>query len=169
RRARGREPGETRRPPRILDAGVLARIDWSTLLLFGGGLSLGGLMFETGLARALGEAIFAATPVHGTFGIVLAGTLMAVAVSEVTSNTASAGLVIPVVLELARAAGVDPVKPAIAATVACSFGFMLPVSTPPHALVDASGRVRIRDMVRCGIGLDVLGVLLISTWITWVG
>jgi len=167
--ARRREPGETRRAPRILDAGVLARIDWSTLLLFGGGLSLGGLMFETGLARALGEAIFAAMPVHGTFGIVLAGTLMAVAVSEVTSNTASAGLVIPVVLELARAAGVDPVKPAIAATVACSFGFMLPVSTPPNALVYATGRVRIRDMVRCGIGLDVLGVLLISTWITWVG
>jgi sodium-dependent dicarboxylate transporter 2/3/5 len=167
--ARRREPGDTARAPRILDAGVLARIDWSTLLLFGGGLSLGGLMFETGLARALGEAIFAAMPVHGTFGIVLAGTLMAVAVSEVTSNTASAGLVIPVVLELAHAAGIDPVKPAVAATVACSFGFMLPVSTPPNALVYATGRVRIRDMVRCGIGLDVLGVLLISTWITWVG
>src|SRR5262249_18070101 len=169
RRARGREPGETRRPPRILDAGVLARIDWSTLLLFGGGLSLGGLMFETGLARALGEAIFGAMPVHGTFGIVLAGTLMAIAVSEVTSNTASAGLVVPVVLELARAAGVDPVKPTLAATIGCSFGFMLPVSTPPSALVSATAGWRIRDVVRDGGGLVVLGAVLVSPWVPLFG
>lgn len=152
---------------RILDAGVLARIDWSTLLLFGGGLSLGGLMFETGLARALGDAIFSVIPVQGTLGIVFASTLMAVLVSEVTSNTASAGLVVPIVLALAQAAGVDPVKPAAAATVACSFGFMLPVSTPPNALVYATGHVRIRDMVRFGVFLDLAGIVLISLWVTY--
>src|SRR5205085_4634706 len=87
------EPGGKR----LLDAGAILRIDWSTLLLFGGGLSLGAMMFESGLAKALGEAIFHAMPVHGTFGIVLAATLMAVLVSETTSNTASASLVVPVV------------------------------------------------------------------------
>jgi solute carrier family 13 (sodium-dependent dicarboxylate transporter), member 2/3/5 len=151
---------------RILDITVLKRIDWSTLLLFGGGLSLGGLMFESGLARSLGEAIFRAMPIHGTYGVVLAATLMAVIVSEMTSNTASASLVVPVVLALAAAGGIDPVKPALAATVACSFGFMLPVSTPPNALVFGTGKLSIREMVSQGILLDILGVLLVSGWVT---
>jgi sodium-dependent dicarboxylate transporter 2/3/5 len=150
---------------RILDIGVLKRIDWSTLLLFGGGLSLGSLMFDTGLARALGDVIFAAVPWRGEIGIVLAATLMGVLVSEVTSNTASASLVVPVVLALAQTAGVDPLKPALAATVACSFGFMLPVSTPPNALVFATGRLRIVEMVRHGIWLDLAGIVLITGWV----
>lgn len=159
--------GRSHAAPRILDASVLSRIDWSTLLLFGGGLSLGALMFETGLAKALGDAIFRIIPVQDTLGIVFASTLMAVLVSEVTSNTASAGLVVPIVLALAQSAGVDPIKPAAAATVACSFGFMLPVSTPPNALVYSTGHVRIRDMVRFGVLLDLAGILLISLWVTY--
>ena len=153
---------------RILDVGVLRRIDWSTLLLFGGGLSLGGLMLETGLARAIGELLFAAMPVQGMPGIVLASTLLGIGVSEVTSNTASASLIVPIVLALAQAAGVDPVKPALAATVACSFGFMLPVSTPPNALVYATGRVRIGEMVRYGVLLDLVGAVLIAAWVELV-
>lgn len=149
---------------RILDPGVLRRLDWSTLLLFGGGLSLGAMMFESGLARVLGEAIFQHMPVPGLAGIVLASIIMAVLVSELTSNTASASLVVPVVLALAQAAGVDPVKPALAATVACSFGFMLPVSTPPNALVYGTGRVRIREMVAAGVFLDLAGVALVFLW-----
>jgi sodium-dependent dicarboxylate transporter 2/3/5 len=157
----GRATGE-----RILDPGALRRVDWGTLLLFGGGLSLGAMMFESGLARALGEGIFRAMPVAGMFGVVLAATLMAVIVSELTSNTASASLVVPVVLALAQAAGLDPVKPALAATVACSFGFMLPVSTPPNALVYGTGRVRIGEMIATGLLLDVFGVVLVSVWVT---
>ena len=162
-------PSGARDGSRILDPGAFRRVDWSTLLLFGGGLSLGAMMFESGLARALGEAIFRAMPLPGTFGVVLAATLMAVLVSEMTSNTASASLVVPVVLALSQAAGVDPVKPALAATVACSFGFMLPVSTPPNALVYATGRVRLREMVACGILLDLAGVGLVSVWVTLFG
>jgi len=156
------EPGGSR----VLDIRVLRRVDWSTLLLFGGGLTLGALMFESGLARSLGEAIFHAMPLHGTYGIVLAATLMAVLVSELTSNTASASLVVPVVLALAQVAGVDPLKPALAATVACSFGFMLPVSTPPNALVYSTGRITIREMITQGVLLDVVGIVLVSTWVT---
>ncbi len=151
---------------RILDATSLQRIDWTTLLLFGGGLSLGEMLFETGLARVLGESLFTALPIGGMFGTVLAATILAVVVSEMTSNTASASLVVPIVLALAQAAGVDPVPPALAATIACSFGFMLPVSTPPNAIVYATGRVRIAEMVRYGIALDVFGILLVSGWVT---
>jgi sodium-dependent dicarboxylate transporter 2/3/5 len=151
----------------ILDAGAFRRLDWKTLLLFGGGLSLGGILFETGLAMAIGNAIFAAMPIHGEYGIILAATLMAILVSEVTSNTASASLVVPIVIFLAQAAGIDPLRPAIAATVGCSFGFMLPVSTPPNALVFATGRVRVPEMVRYGIALDLAGAVLISGWVWW--
>ncbi|HMJ15259.1 MAG TPA: DASS family sodium-coupled anion symporter [Polyangiaceae bacterium] len=151
---------------RILDERVLARIDWSTLLLFGGGLTLGALLFDTGLARWLGEGLFRMLPIGGMFGVVLAATLMAVILSEITSNTASASLVVPIVLSLAQAAKVDPVPPALAATVACSFGFMLPVSTPPNALVFATGRVPLKAMIRYGLLLDVLGVVLVATWVT---
>lgn len=151
---------------RILSPQALKRIDWSTLLLFGGGLTLGSLMFESGLARIFGEAIFSAMPFSGTFGIVLAATVVAVVVSEMTSNTASAALVVPVVLALSQAAGVDPVKPALAATVGCSFGFMLPVSTPPNALVFATGRVRIPEMIANGVILDLAGIVVVSAWVT---
>lgn len=154
---------------RILGVDALRRVDWGTLLLFGGGLSLGAMMFDSGLARALGEGIFGIMPISGTFGVVLAATLMAVVVSEVTSNTASASLVVPVVLALAQAAGVDPVKPVIAATIACSFGFMLPVSTPPNALVYGTGRLTIREMIVNGFALDLFGVVLVSVWVTFLG
>jgi len=86
-----------------------------------------------------------------------------------TSNTASAALVVPVVLALARSAGMDPLRPALAATIGCSFGFMLPVSTPPNALVYGTGRIRMRDMVVNGLLLDVAGVLLVSGWMTVFG
>jgi len=100
---------------------------------------------------------------------VLAAALMGVLVSEVTSNTASASLVIPVVLALSQAAGADPVKPALAATIGCSFGFMLPVSTPPNALVYGTGRLTIREMIVNGVLLDAVGVLLVAGWVTLLG
>jgi sodium-dependent dicarboxylate transporter 2/3/5 len=162
-------PSGAARGARILGPGAFRRLDWSTLLLFGGGLTLGSLMFESGLARALGEAIFHVMPISGTYGVVLASTLVAVLVSELTSNTASASLVVPVVLALSQAAGIDPVKPALAATVGCSFGFMLPVSTPPNALVYGTGRVRIREMVVNGVLLDLAGIVLVSGWVTLFG
>jgi sodium-dependent dicarboxylate transporter 2/3/5 len=153
---------------RISDVRTFRSLDWSTLLLFGGGISLGGMMQASGLAEALGHAIFGVVPIQGTFGICLASALMAVIVSEFTSNTASAALVVPVVLALAKAADVDPVPPALAATVGCSFGFMLPVSTPPNALVYGTGKLTIAEMVRCGLLLDVAGALFVAAWVTLV-
>lgn len=162
-------PAGSRDGARILDAGVFRRIDWNTILLFGGGLSLGAMMFESGLARAIGEGLFALLPSHTLFGVVFAATLMAVSISELTSNTASAALVVPVVLALAQAAGMDPLKPALAAIVGCSFGFMLPVSTPPNALVYATGHVPMRTMIARGLVLDLAGVTIVSVWVTLLG
>ena len=103
----------------------------------------------------------AAIPTHGTLGLLALATLTAALVSEVTSNTASANMVIPVVIGVAQAAGIDPLEPALGATLGTGLGFMLPVSTPCNAIVYSSGRIPLRKMMAYGLLLDVVGVLVI--------
>jgi len=138
-----------------------ARIDWGIILLFGGGLSLGILAFQTGLAEALGRGLADAIPTHSTLGLVVLATVTAAIVSEVTSNTASANMVVPVVIVIAQAAGVDPLEPALAATFGSGLGFMLPVSTPCNAIVYSSGYIPLRRMMSYGFLLDLVGIAVI--------
>lgn len=93
--------------------------------------------------------------------ITIFAVLLAVIVSETTSNTASASVVVPIIIPIAVAAGANPFIPALAATSAASFGFMLPVSTPQNAVVYGSGAVSITRMIRSGISFDILGAILI--------
>jgi sodium-dependent dicarboxylate transporter 2/3/5 len=138
-----------------------AKIHWGIILLFGGGLSLGVLAFQTGLAEALGHSLAVALPSQTTLSLVALATITAALVSEVTSNTASANIVVPIVIVIAEAAGVDPLQPALAATLGSGLGFMLPVSTPCNAIVYSSGRVPLRTMMSYGLALDVVGVAVI--------
>ncbi|MBI5881731.1 MAG: anion permease [Elusimicrobia bacterium] len=140
------------------------RIDWGVLLLFGGGMSLGGLLFDTGLADSLGKGLVSLLGVKTAFGTAGVYGALALVTSELSSNTASANVAVPTALALSKAVGVHPVYPALAATLASSFGFLLPVSTPPNALVYGTGRVRLKDMMRLGLALDVFGFFLI-----WLG
>jgi len=137
------------------------RIDWGTILLFGGGLSLGSLMFKTGLAAHMGTALTGVTGAETLWGVTAIGTIMAIVLSETTSNTASANMVIPVAIAIAQSLGVSALPPALGACLGASFGFMLPVSTPPNAIVYGSGRVPILAMVRKGILFDVGGFVII--------
>ncbi|HYC33244.1 MAG TPA: DASS family sodium-coupled anion symporter [Gemmatimonadales bacterium] len=139
------------------------RIDWGVVLLYGGGFALGVLSFETGLADVLGRGVAGLIPFGGSFGLLVASVIMAVLLSETTSNTASANMVVPVVISIARAAGADPLEPAIAATMAASLGFMLPVSTPCNAIVYGSGYIPLGRMIRWGLALDLAGILIIIT------
>jgi sodium-dependent dicarboxylate transporter 2/3/5 len=139
------------------------RIDWGTIILFGGGLSLGKLMFSTGLAEVIGRGLTGITGASGIWGITAAVTLLAIVISETTSNTASANMVIPVAIALAKGMGVSPIPPALGACLGASFGFMLPVSTPPNAIIYGSGRVTITSMIRAGIVLDIIGFFVILT------
>ena len=139
-------------------------IDWGTLLLFGGGLSLGNLMFETRLAEHIGQGLLRISGAESLWTITLAAIAIAIVASEATSNTAAANMVVPVVIALALAAGVNPVPPALGAILGCSWGFMLPVSTPPNAIVYGSGLVPIIKMIRAGLLFDLAGGLVI-----WIG
>jgi sodium-dependent dicarboxylate transporter 2/3/5 len=137
------------------------QIDWGVVLLYGGGFALGVLSFQTGLAEAMGRGITGLLPVEGRLGLLVASVLFAAILSETTSNTASANMVVPVVISIARAAGMDPLEPALGATLASSLGFMLPVSTPCNAIVYGSGYIPLGRMIRWGLLLDLAGVVVI--------
>jgi|WetSurMetagenome_2_1015567.scaffolds.fasta_scaffold13724_4 solute carrier family 13 (sodium-dependent dicarboxylate transporter), member 2/3/5 len=140
------------------------KIDWGTLLLFGGGITLGNLMFESKLAEVIGKNLLEMSGATSMWGITFGAIFIAILVSETSSNTASANMVVPVMISLAQAAGVNPIPPAIGATLGASWGFMLPVSTPPNAIVYGSGMIPITKMIRAGIFFDILGGLVI-----WLG
>ena len=142
-----------------------AKIDWGIVLLYGGGFALGVLSFQTGLAETMGRGLIGFLPSSGGTGLLIASTLMAVILSETTSNTASANMIVPVVISIAQAAGVDPVEPALGATMGASLGFMLPVSTPCNAIVYGSGYIPLSKMMRYGVLLDIIGVVVIVTLI----
>jgi sodium-dependent dicarboxylate transporter 2/3/5 len=138
-----------------------AKIDWGTILLFGTGIIFGSLLADTGLAESIGEGSADLLGLTNTFAITIFAVILAIIISETTSNTASAAVVVPIIIPVAVAAGVNPFIPALAATFAASFGFMLPVSTPQNAIVYGSGVVPITKMIRSGASFDVLGALLI--------
>ena len=141
-----------------------ARIDWDVVLLYGGGIALGELCFNKGLAQAAGETITGWIPSGGWAGTVLVVAAAAVAVltSEFTSNVASATMVVPVVIALGRAIGADAVVAALAATFAASMGFMMPVSSPCNAIVYGTGRIPLRAMMAAGAILDLAGLAVIA-------
>jgi sodium-dependent dicarboxylate transporter 2/3/5 len=138
-----------------------AEIDWGTIILFGTGIIFGSLLASTGLAETLGESASSALGLSSVVTITIFAVVLAIIVSETTSNTASAAVVVPIVISIAAATDVNPFVPALAATFAASFGFMLPVSTPQNAVVYGSGAVPITRMIRSGISFDVLGAILI--------
>ncbi len=138
-----------------------AEIDWGVVLLYGGGFALGVLSFQTGLAEAMGRGLTGLLPVESSLGLLVASVVFATMLSETTSNTASANMVVPVVISIARAAGMDPLEPALGATFAASLGFMLPVSTPCNAIVYSSGYIPLGRMIRWGLALDLAGMVLI--------
>lgn len=138
-------------------------IDWGTILLFGGGLSLGQMAFATGLAEAFGRGVTGVVPVSSVVWLTFASATFATIFSEAMSNTAAANIAIPVIISIAMSTGVDPVPPAIAASLAASVAVVLPVSTPANAIVYSSGKVPITRMVRYGLLMDLLAITLIPT------
>ena len=144
------------------------QIDWGTVLLFGGGIALGRMFFDTGLATVLSKAFLSVVDVDSPRILAGAAALVAVIISETSSNTASASMVVPVMLSIGKTMGSTGFILAVAATLGASLGFMLPVSTPPNAIVYGSRAVRILDMVKAGVVIDVVGILLVWAVANWL-
>ena len=145
------------------------KIDWGVILLFGGGLAMGQLAFSTGLAEALGKGITTWLPSQSTVALTMIFTAAAILLSEATSNTAAANMIVPVAIAVAQAAGVPPLEPALGATLGASMGFMMPVSTPPNAIVYSSGFIPITSMMKYGLLLDIFGYVVIVTLVLLLG
>lgn len=150
-------PGADDRP--LLEWSDAARVDWGTLMLLGGGLALGRLTFETGLAEAIGRGVLGGVgaAAYGSIGLTLCAVALMLVLTEVTSNTAVTSMMLPVLIGIATASGIDPVPTAVLATIAASFAFMLPVSTPPNAMAYGTRMIRVDAMLASGVRLDIIG------------
>ena len=137
------------------------KIDWGTILLFGGGLSLGSLMFSTGLADVLGKELIALGGATSLWAITAIAIFLAILITEMTSNTATANMLVPIMIAVAQSAGVSGIPPAIGVCLGASMAFMLPVSTPSNAIIYGSGLVPITAMIRAGVILDILSFIVI--------
>ncbi len=138
-----------------------SRIPWDILLLFGGGLSLASAIQRNGLAEWLGHqaSVFTHWPIVVT---VLLVTLLIVFLTELTSNTATTAAFLPIVASIAVGLGESPLLLAIPTAIGASCAFMLPVATPPNAIVFGSGYLQMGDMARAGLWLNIVSVLLIT-------
>ena len=138
-------------------------IEWGTLLLFGGGLAMGSLMYTTGLSTWVGAGLrelMGGNPSELVFVTVfcVAGLL----ISELTSHTAATNLLAPIVISTALSLGLSPIPVAVGLALASSLGFMMPVSTPPNAIVYASGYIPITKMIKSGALIDLFGIVVVT-------
>lgn len=152
-------PINVRRGEFLLDWADTKFVDWGTLILFGGGIALSDAMFKSGLAAWIAHTFIGSLGTPSTLVMVVVIVLLVAMLTEVTSNTAITTMMVPIVISIARSTGENPITLAIATALAASMAFMLPVATPPNALVYGTGYVQLKDMVRGGLVLDLLGWL----------
>jgi sodium-dependent dicarboxylate transporter 2/3/5 len=154
----------------LLDWDSTKKLPWGILLLFGGGIALADALKSTGLIDMVGNAFKGSTT--SPFVFVLLLTAATVLLSEAMSNVALVMVFLPVVVGIAKGSGVEPMLLAVPMTLAASCGFMLPMATPPNAIVFGSGHLKVVDMVRSGFWLDLISILLIAlfavTVVMWV-
>ena len=141
--------------------------DWGVLLLFGGGLTLSALLKTTGTSLYLAESITALLEAAPLILFLLAVTTFVVMLTEVASNTASSALLVPIFVSIAGAMGLSPTIMAVLIAIAASCAFMLPVATPPNAIVFGSGYIPQRQMMRVGIVPNLIMSLLITS-VVWL-
>jgi sodium-dependent dicarboxylate transporter 2/3/5 len=138
-------------------------VEWGTLLLFGGGLAMGGMMYSTGLSDWIGQQIIAmlgGSP--SQIVLVAVFCVMALLLSELTSHTAATNMIGPLAIGAALSAGYNPIPVAVGIALSSSLGFMLPVSTPPNAIVYASGYIPITKMIKTGVLIDIIGIACVT-------
>jgi sodium-dependent dicarboxylate transporter 2/3/5 len=145
---------------RVLDWSSASRLPWDVLLMFGGGLSLSAAMSASGLAEWIGGGM-AALDGLPTLGVAVAVGVVLVVLSEVASNTAAAVTFMPVVASVAVAMGSSPVPLATIIMMAASGGFVLPAASPPNAIAYGTGRLTMKQLIGCGLVMDLLFALLL--------
>lgn len=161
-------PVDLREARFAMDWETAVRLPWGVLILFGGGLSLARAVQVSGLDTIIGES-FGSLGHLPPFLVVGLVALVVVFLTEICSNTAVTSALLPVLTAASVRLGVAPAGVCVTAAVAASFAFMLPVATPPNAIVFSSGHVSIGQMARAGLLLNILGTLVITSFMVWIG
>jgi sodium-dependent dicarboxylate transporter 2/3/5 len=154
-------PSGSREQPQLMTWQYASRLPWGVLVLFGGGLSLAAVVSNSGLALWLGESL-APLSAWGIAALVIAAVTMVIFLTELTSNLATAATLLPVMGAIAITAGLPPIVLTVPITIAASCAFMLPVATPPNAIVFSTGMISIPQMVRAGVLLNIIGVIVVT-------
>lgn len=152
-------PSKNKQGDHLLDWETAVKLPWGILLLFGGGLAIAAGFVDSGLSEWIGSQLVTLQGVHIVIVLLIVTTLV-IFLTELTSNTATASMMYPIMASLAVALNIHPYSVMIAAGVAASCAFMLPVATPPNAVVFGSGYLRIPDMVKAGFALNILGIII---------
>jgi len=146
---------------RILDWESAAKVPWGVLLLFGGGLTLASQIKSSGLADYIANMIEGASAIPLVMSILVVVALITF-LTEITSNTATAAGFLPLLGPVAESITGSPLVWVIPAAIACSCAFMMPVATPPNAIVFGSGEIKMKDMIRAGFVLNIVAIVLIT-------
>ncbi len=148
----------------ILGNKIIRKIPWEIILLFGGGFALAEGFVATGLSETIG-AQFAGLKGTDTYLIILIICLTITFLTELTSNTATAQIILPILAALSIEIDLDPYLLMIPATISASMAFMMPVATPPNAIIFGSERIKVKEMARSGILINIIGAFLISSYV----
>jgi sodium-dependent dicarboxylate transporter 2/3/5 len=139
----------------------VSRLPWGVLILFGGGLALAAQVSGSGLAVWLGESLLPVASL-GTLVLIVAAAGLVVFLTELTSNLATAATFLPVIAAIAAQSGIEPLVLCVPVTLAASCAFMLPVATPPNAIVFSSGVLTIPEMVRAGFLMNLIALVALT-------
>ena len=154
--------------PTLAGKDLIPRLPWNIVLLFGGGFALAYGFQATGLSTLIGNK-FAGLAGVSPFVLIVVVCLSLTFLTELTSNTATTEMILPILASVAVATNVHPLMLMIPATLSASCAFMMPVATPPNAIIFGSDRVRIPEMARIGLVLNLIGVLVISVMFLFLG
>lgn len=143
------------------------KLPWGILLLFGGGMALAKAMAAVGIIDQIGEVVKSLTDIH-LITLILVVTTLVLFMTEVMSNVALVTIIIPVIIGVGQGLKIDPIVLVVPVTLAASCAFMMPISTPPNAIVYSSGYIKMNDMIRTGIVLNIISILILTGLCYWL-
>ena len=158
-------PSPSSKGERLMNWQTANKLPWHIVLLFGGGFALAKGFVDSGLSVWFGEQLSGLAGTHPMILTSVIATMMSF-LTELTSNTATTEMILPILAGLAVSIQINPLLLMIPATLAASLAFMLPVATPPNAIVFGTGHLQIKDMVKTGFALNLVGVV-ITTLVTY--
>lgn len=161
-------PSKTEKGERIMNWETAKKVPWNIVLLFGGGFALAQGFVDSGLSVWFGQQLAGLANVEPIV-LTLANVSMMSVLTELTSNTATTEMILPILAGLSTTIEINPLLLMIPATLAASLAFMLPVATPPNAIVFGTNRIRVKDMVRTGILLNISGIIIASLFMYFWG